>query len=104
MGVMYSMGMFSLFLSIILVSPILSEEAGYLCPEYEVDFHEGYNLESIENVPSWSDCGYICTHVSTCKFWTYWTGSTYEGYCWLKSSDHGLEHVVHSISGQRGCH
>ena len=35
---------------------VAQEQPRYSCPEYDVDF-EGYELNMIDNVASWEDCG-----------------------------------------------
>merc|ERR1712135_137251 len=61
----------------------------YACPETEVNFAES-DLDILENVINWHDCGEACELISTCLFWTYRDSDTT---CFLKYSDAGLSKI-----------
>merc|ERR1711892_84744 len=82
-------------------------EPRYSCPEVDVNF-SGYDINTIDNIYNWQDCGTICSLNSKCMFWTLNNdkdqGTQHGQYrCYLKSSDANLEKSPGDISGVKGC-
>merc|ERR1712126_242247 len=71
--------------------------AEYSCPETGVDFY-GSDVDILQDVLDWHDCGEACELVSSCHYWTY---NTRREWCNLKSSDAGLRKDPDGISGAR---
>merc|ERR1712126_92287 len=87
---------------IFLVNTITSEKYG--CPEYDVNFAN--NDVSRVQTDDWRACGEVCSLVNNCEYWTYddhAADPTYNGSCWLKSSDGGLTKSEGHVSGAKGC-
>jgi hypothetical protein len=75
------------------------------CPMYGLDNY-GDNMDVLENVASWEDCGWICQNRDGCAIWA-WNherAGDNARTCFLKNtiSDHEEEDGS-SISGAKGC-
>ena len=68
------------------------------CPIGDIAF-PGNNIGSPIKVSSWAYCGKLCSMVSLCKYWTYYS----DGYCYAKTSTAGIGVSTGAKSGSRGC-
>merc|ERR1712126_207631 len=72
------------------------------CPMYDIDLH-GYDVDVFQDIGSWQECAHICNiYPSNCKFWS-WNGGNGNRYCYMKSSNAGMQSWEGSVSGERGC-
>ena len=59
-----------LFIFAILLTISLAEKNDWPCPSEDVNF-SGHDVERVDGVDSWSECGQICNVYPNCKYWTY---------------------------------
>merc|ERR1712181_111966 len=72
------------------------------CPMYDIDLH-GNDLDVFQDIGSWQECAHICNiYPTNCKFWS-WNGGNGNHYCYMKSSNAGMQSWDGSVSGERGC-
>jgi PAN domain len=92
----------------IAASPISSSNdilKDWSCPMYGLD-NFGEDIEEVENVASWEDCGWLCQNRDGCVIWVWRHERTGDRprTCFLKYtiSDREAE-VGSSVSGAKGC-
>ena len=86
--------MIKIFILVLLtLSFALGADVRFECPEENVVY--GYFAAaygSVQNVPSWEDCGRICNSTTPCKFWSWGKEeSSNHNKCFLYETDIGLE-------------
>merc|ERR1711894_209386 len=91
-----------LFIFAILLTISLAEKNDWPCPSEDVNF-SGHDVERVDGVDSWSECGQICNVYPNCKYWTYEPSGPHGHGCWMKSSDNGMERKNGYISGEKSC-
>jgi hypothetical protein len=74
----------------------------WTCPMYGIDNY-GDNLEVIENVGSWEDCGFLCLQRGDCALWV-WVHERAGRQCYLKANFSDKEEWdAATVAGARGC-
>jgi hypothetical protein len=58
----------------------------WTCPMYGIDNY-GDNLDVIENVGSWEDCGFLCLQRPDCVAWG-WNHERAGRRCYLKANEY----------------
>merc|ERR1711915_575961 len=82
-----------------LTTGLRNETINYSCPLYNVDF-DGHDFATV-HATSWQKCGEICQDEKYCHYWTW---STHDNECWLKTSDAGYQSQAYRVSGYYTCH
>jgi len=73
------------------------------CPLYGIDY-QGYDIDSIREIFSWEECGYLCHITSGCNYWTWGKDGVNINTCFLKSDNAGIENQDNVISGSKDCY
>ncbi len=74
----------------------------WTCPMYGIDNY-GDNLDVIENVGSWEDCGFLCLQRGDCALWV-WVHERAGRQCYLKANFSDKEEWdAATVAGARGC-
>jgi hypothetical protein len=58
----------------------------WTCPVYGLDVH-GNDLDHVDGVSSWEDCGFICFQRPDCQFWTWITERAEGDQAWMDLDD-----------------
>jgi len=86
---------------VIYFAMVYAEES--TCPLVGIDYYD-YNMVIIDEIENWETCGKLChdlEYPGVCNFWSY---TTNDNRCRLKSSDEGITVADNFISGDSNCY